>query len=120
MRRGSLIGPNYKQWDFALYKDTQLGERVTLQLRAEFFNILNHPNFASPYLPAFIADPASGPSNPVVNGGSGCGFHIIGNGRVGSGGFPRGSTGEVRVVDPFVGRGGAGRKRVPTRFPARR
>jgi len=106
MRRGSLIGPNYKQWDFALYKDTQLGERVTLQLRAEFFNILNHPNFASPYLPAFIADPASGPSNPVCNGGSGCGFHIIGNREVGNGGFALGATGDVGVGNPFLGGGG--------------
>ena len=33
-------------WDFSISKNTKLGERVTLQLRAEFFYILNHPNFS--------------------------------------------------------------------------
>jgi len=94
MRRGSLVGPNFKQWDFALYKDTALGERVTMQLRAEFFNILNHPNFASPYLPAFIADPGFN------------GFQQVGNREVGVGGYPLQATGDVGVGNPFLGGGG--------------
>jgi hypothetical protein len=92
--RGSLVGPNYKQWDFAIYKDTALAERVNMQLRAEFFNFLNHPNFASPYLPAFIADPA-------ING-----FQLAGNREVGVGGFPLQATGDVGVGNPFLGGGG--------------
>jgi hypothetical protein len=94
MRRGSLVGPNYKQWDFALHKDTAFGEKLTMQLRAEFFNLLNHPNFASPYLPAFIADPGFN------------GFQQVGNREVGVGGLPLSATGDVGVGNPFLGGGG--------------
>ena len=51
-----MLGQTYKQWDLAIYKTTAITERVNLQLRADFFNLLNHPNFANPFLPAFIAD----------------------------------------------------------------
>lgn len=93
LRRGSLIGPDYKQWDLAIYKDTQLGERVNMQLRAEIFNVFNHANFASPYLPNFIADPG-------VNG-----FQLNGNHEVGTGGLPLTATGDVGVGNPFLGGG---------------
>ncbi|MDR3720918.1 MAG: TonB-dependent receptor [Candidatus Acidoferrales bacterium] len=43
--RDSLNNPNFVNSDFALFKDTRLTEKVTMQLRAEFFDILNHPNF---------------------------------------------------------------------------
>ena len=43
--RDSLNNPNFFNFDFAIYKDTRLTEKLTLQLRAEFFDILNHPNF---------------------------------------------------------------------------
>ena len=33
--------------DLSLIKNTPLTERVTLQFRAEFFNVLNHPSFNS-------------------------------------------------------------------------
>ena len=33
------------QLDVALRRQFRLGERATLQLRAEAFNIFNHPNF---------------------------------------------------------------------------
>jgi len=46
--RNSVFGPGYKNIDFSLTKNTQLSERVGLQLRGEFFNIFNHPNFAQP------------------------------------------------------------------------
>ena len=46
--RNAIYGPGFRNWDFSIIKDTRLGERVTLQLRAEFFNLLNHPNFALP------------------------------------------------------------------------
>src|SRR5208337_3478700 len=46
--RNSIYGPGYKNLDFSVTKNTQFGERLNLQFRAEFFNILNHPNFAQP------------------------------------------------------------------------
>jgi len=45
--RDSLNNPNFTNLDFAIFKDTKLTEKVTLQLRAEFFDILNHPNFTA-------------------------------------------------------------------------
>ena len=45
--RNSLIGPNYRNFDFAFSKTTALTERWQLLLRADFFNLTNHPNFAN-------------------------------------------------------------------------
>ncbi len=94
--RDSLHGPTYKQWDFALYKNTAITERLNLQLRADIFNILNHPNFANPFLPAYIADAGAG------------GFHVA-NGREvagATGGYPIVATGDVGIGNPFLGGGG--------------
>ena len=41
-------GDDFANFDFALKKDTRLAEDVSLQFRAEFFNIFNHPNFRVP------------------------------------------------------------------------
>jgi len=103
--RNSLIGPTFKQWDLAIHKDTALTERVTMQLRADFFNILNHPNFSNPLLPAFIADPASNLAPPPPFG-CGCGFHVNGNREVGNGGYQIVATGDVGIGNPFLGGGG--------------
>jgi hypothetical protein len=46
--RNSIFGPGYRNWDFSVTKNTRVTERLERQLRAEFFNILNHPNFALP------------------------------------------------------------------------
>ncbi len=46
--RNIVTGPGYTDLDFALMKNTEITERANLQFRAEFFNILNHPNFALP------------------------------------------------------------------------
>lgn len=46
--RNAIFGPSFANWDFAVLKNTRLTEKANLQLRAEFFNILNHPNFALP------------------------------------------------------------------------
>jgi outer membrane receptor protein involved in Fe transport len=48
--RNSLTGPPERNWDFSLVKDTKLGflgEGGNLEFRAEFFNVINHPNFAA-------------------------------------------------------------------------
>jgi hypothetical protein len=43
-----VAGPTFKRLDLSTFKDFQLSERFRLQFRAEFFNILNHPNFNAP------------------------------------------------------------------------
>lgn len=47
--KGSLRGPNLISWDAGLFKEFPLmGERLRLQFRAEFFNVLNRANFSNP------------------------------------------------------------------------
>jgi len=101
-RRNSLVGPTFKQWDFAIYKNTAITERLSMQLRAELFNILNHPNFANPFLPAFVADPGTN-----LSSGCKCGFLAGGPGQeVGNGGYHIVATGDVGIGNPFLGGGG--------------
>ncbi len=46
--RDALIGPGLSSLDFSATRNAHLTERVGLQFRAEFFNILNHTNFLTP------------------------------------------------------------------------
>jgi hypothetical protein len=46
--RDALTGPELTELDFSAVKNSQLSERLGLQFRAEFFNILNHTNFLTP------------------------------------------------------------------------
>jgi hypothetical protein len=99
--RNALQGPSFKQWDLAIYKNTKISERLALQLRAEFFNLLNHPNFSNPLLPAFIADPATN-----ISSACGCGFQASGTREVGNGAYQVVATGDVGIGNPFLGGGG--------------
>ena len=49
MGRNIFPDSGFKNLDFSVAKNWHLGERLRMQFRAEFFNILNHPNFANPY-----------------------------------------------------------------------
>lgn len=49
MSRNMFPDSGFRNFDFSIAKNIQFGEQYRLQLRAEFFNILNHPNFANPY-----------------------------------------------------------------------
>jgi hypothetical protein len=40
--RNMFRGPDYVDWDFSLFKNIRIKERLTAQFRAEAFNILNH------------------------------------------------------------------------------
>lgn len=96
--RNSLLGPTFKEFNFSVFKDTSLGEHVTMSLRAEFFNILNHPNFCNPFLPGFIADigaPNALNASNVLTGGYAPGSY-----------FPITATGDVGIGNPFLGGGG--------------
>jgi len=44
----TTTGPGYNQLDLSAFKAFQLSERFSMQFRAEFFNVLNHPNFNAP------------------------------------------------------------------------
>ena len=46
--RNSLFGPGIVNWDQAVYKKTNITERINIEFRAEFFNIMNHANFDVP------------------------------------------------------------------------
>ncbi len=84
MGRNIIYGPGYLDWDFSILKAFKLGERFSLELRGEFFDILNHPNFAA--VDSDLSDGFAGTvgqsqfttdiaaSNPVV--GSGGSRHI--------------------------------------------
>jgi hypothetical protein len=68
--RGIFRGPGFKNWDVSIVKDEKFKERLTAQFRAEFFNVLNHPNFYNPTGPAGAGfnDPSQG-----IPGNFGCG-----------------------------------------------
>jgi hypothetical protein len=46
--RNSFRTPNFDQWDFSVDKNFRIREKARLQLRAEFFDVLNHTNFGIP------------------------------------------------------------------------
>jgi len=46
--RNTFRAPGLHNLDFSVVKSFHLGERVRAQLRGEFFNMLNHPEFANP------------------------------------------------------------------------
>ncbi|MGA8142515.1 MAG: TonB-dependent receptor [Candidatus Acidiferrales bacterium] len=83
MHRNAFRGPGFRNWDFSVSKVWNLSDRFKMQFRAEFFNVLNHPNFdvftmgtdlggSDPGLVNFTPD--VGESNPVM--GSGGSRHI--------------------------------------------
>ena len=49
MGRNMFPDTAFKNFDLAVAKNFHFGEAMRLQFRVEFFNILNHPNFANPY-----------------------------------------------------------------------
>jgi hypothetical protein len=49
MGRNLFRASDFTDWDFSVVKNWKATERLKVQFRAEFFNILNHPNFANPF-----------------------------------------------------------------------
>ena len=65
--RNILTGPPERNWDFSLVKDTKLGflgEAGMLEFRAEFFNVLNHPNFSGDHLSTVVFSGNGGDISP--------------------------------------------------------
>lgn len=75
--RNALRGFGATQWDFAVHREFPVRELMKLQFRAEIFNIVNHPNFASPQ--ADISSSNFGQSTQMLADGLGA--------NVGNGGF---------------------------------
>jgi len=100
--RNAFTGPHYRNFDFSLAKDTPLSERVRMQLRADFFNIFNHPNFSNPELPCYCVDALNG-SPPDIHG------HPTGNLAITA-------TPDVGSGNPFLGGGGPRDIQLAVRF----
>ena len=66
--RNIIIGPGVTTLDFSLFKNNyikRISESFNIQFRAEFFNILNHPNFGIPNLGNGEADLFDGTGAPI-------------------------------------------------------
>lgn len=48
LRKNTLVGPRFVDWDAAIFRNIRFHENVGLQFRAEYFNLLNHTNFGDP------------------------------------------------------------------------
>lgn len=58
-----IAGPGFYRWDLSLFKNFQLNERMRLEFRSEFFNIMNHPNFNYPGFGGNGVNAVSGSTN---------------------------------------------------------
>jgi hypothetical protein len=63
--RNALRGFGATQWNMALRRQFRFTERLSLQARGDFFNILNHPNFGSPI--NYLTSPEFGYSTQMLN-----------------------------------------------------
>ncbi len=87
--RNAIRGFGMYQIDTAVRRQFQLGERWSLQLRAEAFNVLNHPNFSDPA--PHLSNPLFGESASMLN-------LMLGTGSPGSGLTPVFQTGGARSM----------------------
>ncbi len=76
-RRNQYFNPGFEDFDLSIFKTTALTEKVSLQLRAEMFNVFNHLNLSPVGAPqatagstigstigAFFGAPGIGPGEP--------------------------------------------------------
>ena len=90
--RNAFVGPHYRNFDFSIVKENKLGDRARIQIRADIFNVFNHPNFANPLWPNFGVDFLQNGIDPT---GKGIGF------------LPITTTPDVGTGNPFLGGGGS-------------
>jgi hypothetical protein len=64
--RGVFTGPGLAEVDLSLFKNTALSERVNLQFRAEFFNLLNRTNLGTPNATVFAGTAVSGSAGQIT------------------------------------------------------
>jgi hypothetical protein len=97
--RNAFNAPNYANFDLAFTKTTKLKENLAMELRADFFNALNHPNFANPLMPGFGVDAFS--FGPTTNA---AGDRLLAG--TSSQYLPTTATPDVGTGNPFLGGGG--------------
>jgi len=67
----TLRGPGIDNFDFAVFKRTQVTERLGIEFRTEFFNLFNHPYFSMP------ATGCAAASGGLACAGAGGAFGVI-------------------------------------------
>src|SRR5499425_668995 len=67
----ALRGFGTTQWNITLRRQFRFTERLSLQARGDFFNILNHPNFGSPI--NYLSSPQFGQATQMLNNSLGSG-----------------------------------------------
>lgn len=73
LARNAFYGPGLSDWDMSLVKSQPIGGERVLRLRAEFFNVWNHPNFGNPsttFGSGFALTSTPDSSNPYFGNGS--------------------------------------------------
>lgn len=91
--RDSLRGPGYVNTDFSVKKDTKLrwlGSAGLLDMRADIFNIFNHPNFAMPSPAIFSGGLTAATQAPLTTAG------VI-SATVGNGAAPIGAQRVIQI-----------------------
>lgn len=63
-------------WDLTLHRQFHFTEKLSVQARGDFFNILNHANFGSPI--NFLTSPQVGQATQMLNNYLGTGGQIGG------------------------------------------
>lgn len=64
--RNQIIGPSLFDFDFSVFKNLKITERINTQFRVEMFNVLNHPSFFVPFANEAIFNTNG---SPVSNAG---------------------------------------------------
>ena len=92
--KNSLRLPKTSEWDVQLSKYISLTERWKLQLRGEYFNVLNHPNFA----PESISTGTVNSTDQISNFDKLNGNSSFGTFRAGQAGDPRIAQLAVKII----------------------
>lgn len=104
--RNFFTGPDFKNFDISIAKNTPINERVTIQFRVDFFNLTNHTNFASPTLPAFIAEAGFQGIDPVTGRGGAAGVACTTTAADANCFLPIQATPDTGIGYPSLGGGG--------------
>ncbi|HEY1936970.1 MAG TPA: TonB-dependent receptor [Candidatus Angelobacter sp.] len=91
--RNSVYGPGFTNMDLALVKNTKVSERLNLQLRADAFDVLNHPNYGQPGTSGGFLAASLQPAFASNKGNQLSSFSTISSTR-----FPTGDSGSSRQL----------------------